>query len=206
MILALLLACSAELSIPISQATIQAAVEQKFPLKGGAEGLASLSLTNPVILLPGEDRVGMTLDATAAWKDIPVRELAAAGMESLPKASSPGEATTQALNLLENAIQRTRDAQMVSRQGIAGIEGTLAYEDGSFYLYQSELKRLEIAGLAPEKTEQARLSAQTPLAAALDRLPVYTLDADLKQKAASFVIRDVQATNDGLQIVLGLPE
>jgi hypothetical protein len=206
MLLPILLACSPELAIPISQSTIQAVVEEKFPLKGGAEGLASLSLTNPVVILPGEDRIAMTLDATAAWKDIPVRELAAEGMENFPKATSTGEAATQALNLLESAIQRTRSAEMFSRRGVASIEGTLAYEDGSFYLYQTELTRLEIAGLGPEQTEQARLSAQVPLAAALDRLPVFTLDADHKQKAASFIIRQVKTSDGELQIVLGLPK
>ena len=206
MIISVLLACSAEVTIPIDRATIQAAVEKKFPLRGGAEGLVSLSLTNPQVSLPGEDRIGLTLDATAGWKDVPVREIAAEGLEVLPKAASPGEAAAQALTLIEGALEIARDAEMVSRSGVAGIEGRLGYEDGAFYLYESELTQLEIAGLAPEKTEQARLSAQIPMAATLDRLPLYTLDADLKQKAARFVLHEVKASPNELQIVMGLPQ
>lgn len=206
MIIALLLACTAEVTVPISRSTIQAALDEKFPLKGGAEGLASLKLTNPVVVLPGDDRIGLTVDATAGWRDVPVREIAAEGMASLPQTGAPAEAAAQTLTVLEGALKRAREAEMISRRGIAGIEATLAYEDGAFYLYQSELTRLEIAGLGPEKSELARQSAQIPVAAALDRLPVYTLSADAKEKAARLVVREVKASSDEVQIILGLPQ
>ena len=44
-----------------------------------------------------------------------MREIAAEGLDVLPKAASPGEAAAQALTLIEGALETARDAQMVSR-------------------------------------------------------------------------------------------
>jgi hypothetical protein len=205
MMLSLLLACSSEVTLTIPRQTIQHTIEQRFPIEGGAEGVATLSLTQPTVQLPGAGQIGLDVQVEASWRAVSI-DGAAEAVKELPEAESFEAALDQTLSILEDFTQRAAAAPMKTQQGTGGIQGSLDYRDGAFFLRDASLSRLQLDGVDAERTEQLRGLASVPLSAALDALPVYTLDADLKQKAARHVINGVVAEEAGLTITLGVPE
>jgi hypothetical protein len=214
LILSLLLACTSEIAVTISRDDIQSAVDKEFPIEGGVAGLATLHLDHPAVVLPGSGRIGLDVDARATWRDLsamPEPEAAPeveaeATPEDQPEVNPYSEALGKTLAFITDTAKRASQAPMASGSGSGGIEGSLRYSDGSFYLDDADLTHLEIAEITPERTELIRSYAAVPLTAALDTLPVYTLNEDLKQKAARFIIKGVVADDAGLKVTLGLPE
>ena len=215
--IALLLACSSELAVTIDAPTIQAAVAEKFPIVGGNAELATLSLTDPVVTLPGERRIGLQVNAAAAWRDLSRlppeedaegardEEAGEAGGAEEAEPTSVAEATAASLVKLRGALNRAMLAPMAEGSGKAGLDGELTYAAGSFYLHNASLSQLEIDALDADMVETVRRVIQVPIRSALAEVPVYTLGDDLQQKAAQFVIKDVTAADDGLTITLGVP-
>ena len=190
----------------IPEAKVAEVAEKQFPIEGGVEGLATLTLTDPAVRLLPTGRVGLDVNALAAWKDVPVGELTEEGAEAMAEADSAADAAAKGLTLLAKAIDATRTAERKTARGSGGIEGALTYSAGDFFLTGATLTQLEIAEVAPETADTLRGVLQTPVAAALEAVPVYTLDDSLKQKAARLVLKDITATEEGLKLTLGRPD
>ena len=202
MLLLALIACSPQVTVLIPHAEIQRQVATKFPVERGTRETARVQLSEPTLRLPGDDRLEVDLRVSASLPDLTALDV--------PPAVATGEddLATRALDVFARgavAAAQLAAAPRLELSGDLGMAGTLAYApaEGAFYVTDSELTALALDSQSPEQTATIRAVAQTGAAAVLDRLPVYTLDHDLKQKAAQLLLKEVHATPEGLQITLG---
>lgn len=198
----LLAACSPELTVTIPRDTIQQKLSAAFPIERGAPELAQVTLADPVLRLTGSDRLEVDVSLTAIVPD-------------LDQIAVPASATTEGDGTTARAVDLLRRVGSVAMQAAAapraeltgdlGLSGTLAYrpEDGAFYIAAPAVRELRLDGQSEERTAQIRGLAEQGAGAVLSRVPVYTLDHDIKQEAARLLLRDVHAEPDGLKITLG---
>lgn len=185
-------------------AAIQETVAKKVPFTSDALGVATVSLTEPGVSLPGAERVYLSVSTSLSWRANPV-SVTIAELSGVSDAESTEDAIEQTLTVLARAAASTRAASTHSAEGQAGIEGRLHYDGGAFYLNETTITQLMLAAVDDEKNALARDLIEPPLTATLDRV-VYTLSDDVQQRAARYIIKDIAAVEAGLQLTLGLPE
>ena len=66
----LLAACSAELTVTVPKATIQQKLAEAFPIERGRPELAQITLSDPVLRLPGGDRLEVDVSLVADVPDV----------------------------------------------------------------------------------------------------------------------------------------
>jgi hypothetical protein len=91
--------------------------------------------------------------------------------------------------------------------GTAEISGTIDYEPeaGQFYLVDTKIEAMELAGLPAEYQGKVREAANLVVGQALNRLPIYTLDQeDRAQSLAKTFLRSVEVGDRRLRIRVGV--
>ena len=92
-------------------------------------------------------------------------------------------------------------------KGRANLVGELEYRqaEGAFYLKNARLKELTLDGIPPDIQPELKKLAQTSLAKALSKRPVYVLnDNDVKQKLAKSTLQSIEIKNQALEITFGI--
>lgn len=90
--------------------------------------------------------------------------------------------------------------------GTAHVEGRISYDPdkGEFYFLDSEVKSIKIDKLPDAFRKKAPKMIGSAMKIALDHLPVYRFNDDLKHRLAKAVLKSVSVKNRKLEIVLGL--
>jgi hypothetical protein len=196
-------ACSTEYTVVIPKAMMQQRIAEKFPIEKGDRALAHIQLRDPVLQLPGGDRLQIDTHITATVPDLDAVAIPA------PSVEEGASTTARAADVLLRMGQAALQVAAVPREelsGTLGVTGTLHYspDEGAFYLTEPTISRLQLDGEPEEQVQRLRAVAELGVDAVLSRLPVYTLDHDIQQRASRMLLKEIRVEPDGLQITLGL--
>jgi hypothetical protein len=98
-------------------------------------------------------------------------------------------------------------AMNVKPVGKAEVSGKIDYDpaSGQFFLVESTLESIEVAGLPKEYQDQTRQAASAIIREALNRFPLYKLDeTDRVHSLAKTFLKSVQVGDNSLRVTLGL--
>jgi hypothetical protein len=184
----LMLACSANIEVTIPRAVLQAKVAERFPIDRGDPGLASIRLHSPEVLLPGEGRLGLKLDATAHYRDVRDVHIPAEG---------------SVIERLDDMLDQAQALEPLQVEGAATVTGSLVYvrEEGAFYYREIALESLELGDI-PKKHLDTFAELATPvLVSVLQEHPVYVLrDGYVKESTAKLLLKEIRSDEEQLVI------
>lgn len=172
-----LISCSGGINkkFVLTRDQIQAKVERKFPIEKMTLGMLKVMVTSPdTVLEPTSDRIGMKAEVAVKPPDIG-NIFGGAGGEPY--------------------------------KGIVHIEGDVDYipAEGKFYFTNGVVKDLEVAALPAEYKEPTLALINEAARENLARVELMTLnEADLKERAAKYLLKSVKVKAGQLEILLGL--
>ena len=168
--------CSGGLTkkITFSRDEIQAKVEPKFPLEKTSLLLLKVVLTNPNIILENG------LDRIGLKTDVAIK---------LPNVG----------NLFGGGDDPLK--------GQVHVQGDVEYvsSEGTFYFTKGVVKDIQVKSLPADFQEPVTKLVDAVLHDQLEKVPLMTLnEADLKEKAAKYLLRSVKISNGKLEALIGL--
>lgn len=197
-----LLACSSAITLTIPKATIEQKLAEKFPIERGSPSLLQVQLSDPTIRLPGDDVLQLQLAVLATMPSLDEIDVPAS---AVAEDAGPGARAADVLRRLTSVAAQGLQAPKEQRSGAMGVQGVLTYQpqEGAFYIQEARITSLELDGEPPERLDKIRSLAELGISTALDTIPVYVLEQDIRQRAARHVIKAVHADPEGLRITLG---
>ena len=175
-VFSLLISCSGGLSktLVFSRDEIQAKVERKFPIEKMTFGTLKVILSNPDIVLDPSSDK-IGLKAEVAVKPPNIGNIFGGGAEPY--------------------------------KGIVQIEGDVEYvpAEGKFYFTNGSVKNLDVAALPAEYKQPTLLLINEIAGDSLAKVELMTLnEADLKERAAKYLLKTVKVKAGKLEVMIGL--